>query len=355
MTKLSIQHRSDEQLLDDLQTTATLERGATAQLIALLAEMDARQLYLAQGYSSLFTYCTRCLRLSEHAAYGRIEAARATRRYPLILDWLTDGSLTLTSVCLLTSCLTRDNHRQVLEGARYKSKREVEHQVAALRPMPPVQASIRKLPQERTSAQLSATSLAAAADEVESPPTHLIATPEPAVPYPVRSKPPVVVPLAPERYRVQLTIGRDTHRKLRTVQDLMRHLVPNGDPAVIFDRALTLLLRDLERTKLARAVRPGSSALSATHGSRHVPAAVRREVWARDAGQCAFGGVQGRCVERGFLEFHHVIPFADGGETTTDNLQLRCRAHNAYEAKQYFGASFLRERQRRMWTRSGPS
>jgi hypothetical protein len=99
MTKLSIQHLSDEQLLDDLQTTATLERGATAQLIALLAEMDARQLYLAQGYSSLFTYCTRCLRLSEHAAYGRIEAARATRRYPLILDWLTDGSLTLTSVC----------------------------------------------------------------------------------------------------------------------------------------------------------------------------------------------------------------------------------------------------------------
>ena len=54
MTKHSIQHLSDEQLLDDLQTTATLERGATAQLIALLAEMDARQLYSAQGYSSLF-------------------------------------------------------------------------------------------------------------------------------------------------------------------------------------------------------------------------------------------------------------------------------------------------------------
>ena len=47
----------------------------------------------------------------------------------------------------------------------------------------------------------------------------------------------------------------------------------------------------------------------------------------------------GRCSERGFLECHHVIPFADGGPTRTENLELRCRAHNAYEAEQWFGSS----------------
>jgi hypothetical protein len=75
-----------------------------------------------------------------------------------------------------------------------------------------------------------------------------------------------------------------------------------------------------------------------------VPAAVRREVWARDNGQCAFVGAKGRCEERGFLEFHHVIPFAEGGEATAENLHLRCRAHNAYEARKQFGPLLLRER-----------
>jgi hypothetical protein len=59
-------------------------------------ELDARRLYLAQGYSSLFTYCTQALHLSEHAALGRIEVARAARRLPMILDRLVDGSVTVT-------------------------------------------------------------------------------------------------------------------------------------------------------------------------------------------------------------------------------------------------------------------
>jgi hypothetical protein len=55
-------------------------------------------------------------------------------------------------------------------------------------------------------------------------------------------------------------------------------------------------------------------------------------------------------MERGFLEFHHVAPYALGGEATAANIQLRCRSHNAYEARLYFGpdnrnggAEFVRE------------
>lgn len=67
-------------------------------------------------------------------------------------------------------------------------------------------------------------------------------------------------------------------------------------------------------------------------------AAAARAERKRDAGRCAFVGREGRCTERGFLELRHVIPFADGGPTTTDNLELRCRAHNAYEAERWFGS-----------------
>ena len=70
---------------------------------------------------------------------------------------------------------------------------------------------------------------------------------------------------------------------------------------------------------------------------------MKRKVWARDGGQCAFVGADGRCGEHGFLEFHHVIPFADSGPTMVENLQLRCRAHNRYEAREYFGLPLLRE------------
>jgi hypothetical protein len=66
-------------------------------------------------------------------------------------------------------------------------------------------------------------------------------------------------------------------------------------------------------------------------------------VWQRDDSRCAFVGTEGRCAERGFLEFHHVVPFAEGGAATADNIQLRCRAHNAYEAEQFFGPLVARE------------
>lgn len=70
---------------------------------------------------------------------------------------------------------------------------------------------------------------------------------------------------------------------------------------------------------------------------------VRREVWRRDQGQCAFVGVRGRCAERGFLEFHHVEPCAEGGAADAGNIELRCRAHNQYEADLFFGADVVKE------------
>ena len=335
MTRNAVRSLTNEQLLRDLKGAATAERDSTVRLIALLAEMDARRLYLAQGYSSLFVYCTRALHLSEHAAYGRIEAARAARKFPILLDLLREGSVTLTTICLLASHLTADNHERLLAAARHKSKREVEQQVAALCPMPPVPSRVRKLHGRVTPSPIIAeTGPVGLGDTQRSAPTG--DTPGPALTPTVRRAPCVVAPLSPERYKVQFTISGDTHGKLRRAQDLLRHVVPDGDPSVIFDRALTLLLVDLERRKLAKVGRPRHSTRAKT-GSRHVPAAVRREVWSRDGGQCAFVGARGRCAERGFLELHHVIPFAQGGPATSENLQLRCAAHNRYEAEIDFG------------------
>ena len=151
---------------------------------------------------------------------------------------------------------------------------------------------------------------------------------------------------------MQITISREAHATLRRAQDLLRHAIPDGNPAVIFERALTLLVESLERTRMAVTKRPRGSVTQKPR-SRHVPAAVKREVWARDGGRCAFVGTMGRCVERGFLELHHVIPFADGGATDAANLQLRCAAHNAYEAEEWFGPLIARE-ERAAYGQLGP-
>jgi hypothetical protein len=357
---------SDGELLRRVVLLAGQEREATVELVGHLAEFDTRKLHLAQGYGSLFTYCTGALRLAEHAAYNRIETARLSRRFPAILDLLADGSLNLSTARLLAPHLRPDNFETLVAQARGRRKREVEVLVARFSPRPDVAASVRQLPGRRpTTPGMAPPAPAATANAVglgvqseAGASLHLpvaldsqdsspdIAAPDsqgcpPGVEVGASERPthrPVVRPLAPERYRVQFTIGAATHEKLRRAQELLRREIPNGDPGAIFDRALTLLLDDVAR-KLAVAAKPRPSLSKNTRNrSRHIPARVKRAVWLRDGGRCAFLSAKGRrCTERVFLEFHHREPYALGGEATVNNVSLRCRSHNVYEAELAFG------------------
>jgi hypothetical protein len=329
---------SDHDLLARLAALAGKEREATVELVAHLAALDSRpSVHAAQGYGSLFSYCTQALRLSEDAACNRIEAARACRRFPVILDHLASGSLTLTSVRLLGRHLTPENHAVVLEKARGRRLREIEVLVAELAPRPDTPSSVRKVPASPGSAPTT---------PIASGPAPGPDVPASAAP-PVGTSRPIVQPTAPERYRVQFTIGQATHEKLRRLQTLLRREVPDGDPALIFDRAITLLLERVESRKLGatikprrRPIRPATDREIRTpiRASRNVPQAVKDEVCRRDAGQCAFISSGGqRCSEREFLEFHHLQPYARNGPPTTGNIALRCRRHNQYEAEIVFG------------------
>jgi hypothetical protein len=350
VTLASLRRLSDDELVARTKELAARERNATAQLVAHLAELDTRDVYLRAGYGSLFAYCREVLALSEHEAYNRIEVARAARRFPVLLDLLAAGSVNLTTVRLLAPHLTLENHREVLESAGGKRRTEVEELVARLFPRPDTPSSIRKLPVAKTSsapleghhvgpvagARIPAPPLAAPPVTVPVvAPTAALAHRSPAEhPAPSLAD---VRPLAPDRYRLQLTIGGETLEKLRLAKDMLRHAIPSGDDAAILDRALTVLLDELARRKFAAAEKPRPSRGTAP-GSRHIPAEVRRAVWDRDRGRCAFVSAEGRrCRERAFVELHHVRPHAVGGEATVGNIQLRCRRHNDYEARVYFG------------------
>jgi 5-methylcytosine-specific restriction endonuclease McrA len=152
-----------------------------------------------------------------------------------------------------------------------------------------------------------------------------------------------VIPIAPERYAIQVTVPKVTHDRLRRAQELLRHRIPDGNVADILDRALELLVRDLEKRKFAVTERPRRPAARASTNPRHVPAGVKRAVYRRDGGQCTFVGENGRrCEARGAsLQYDHAQPIARGGTSTTGNLRLRCHAHNQLEAERVLGAEFM--------------
>src|SRR5688572_3361124 len=162
MTTISTSSMSDRELLERTVRVAGDERHLTADLLALIGECDSRRLYLGEGCSSLFTYCTHVLHFSEHAAYHRIEGARAARQFPVILELIAEGSVTLTTVALLRPHLTMANHDRLLAAARHRTKREVEHQIACLAPKPEAKALIRRLPAP-SSEQKAAPSIVTAA------------------------------------------------------------------------------------------------------------------------------------------------------------------------------------------------
>src|SRR5262245_55391765 len=195
-TVQSFARLSDDDLLATVKRLAATECQSTAALVRSLMELDERRLYLGEGYSSLFTYCTQALHLAEGSAYNRIEAARAARRFPAVLTALEEGAVTLTTIRLVAPHLTMANHQDVLARARHKGKREIETLVASLRPLPSVAPTIRRLREPRP-VLLDPTGGAAPVALAHRPP---------AATRPTKTLPPAVTPVTPERYRVQFTI-----------------------------------------------------------------------------------------------------------------------------------------------------
>jgi hypothetical protein len=332
MRSYALDHVDDSKLLTDLAGLVGRDRQNTADLLAHLAEVDARELFLPAAFPSMHAYCTGALHLDGEVAFKRIRAARFARRFPQLFEAIADGRLHVTGVVMLGPHLTEQNVDEVVAAASHRSKADLEILIARLAPRPDLPPAITPL----VSSDGATGMLQLDPDPVAQHPSAL--DPASAPPPPARVK-----PLSPERFALQMTIDQATREKLERARALMRHANPSGDLAVILDAALDALLAKIEKSKFGATSRPRNPKERAADADpRYIARGVRRDVHDRDGEQCAWVSADGvRCSAKAFLEFDHTTPVAHGGQPTVDGMGLLCHAHNQYEADLKLGREFM--------------
>jgi len=375
----SVRRVGKGRLLRDFGALVRKDRGNTADMLVYVGEIDRRKLYLEHAYPSMFAFCVKRFRMSEAVAAKRIRAGRAACAFPCILGMVRRGELHLSGVHQLAGHLTEDNHREVLRRAKHRSMREIDELIAEISPKADVASSVRAVPVRRgdfaggagkrggdvggSAAEHGARLVGSAArdDAVDksrnnetlteaSRATRLGSRNGNAA---VGGRGPrnLTTPLYPRRYKLQVTIGQKARDELAELQNLLSHQIPDGDPAVVVERALGVLLAETKKKKGALTEKPrvgrknGGGGKRNGRRSRAIPAQVRREVFRRDEGRCAFVDAEGRRCESAWqLEFHHCVPYGRDGPHSTDNVELRCRAHNQFEAEVEYGREFMEVR-----------
>jgi hypothetical protein len=359
---------------DTLKSLLRAEQAAMADFLVALAAFDAGRGWEPLGHASLFAFLHAELQLSRSATFWRLSAARLLQRFPEVVSPLRDGRLCLTTTAELAKVLTEQNMADVLPRYFHLSSREAAEVTAALQPreQPPVRTVVslldpvqRPAPTDRVPAEL------VGAPVLLPPPAELsggertlgaVLAPEPTWTHPARGVTPRddVEPLSADLRRLHITVSRHLLKKLEAAQAGLGHALPGATLEQVIDAAVDLLLGKQARAramvKRPRAVLPtvsSTSTLTPTAtpapteppplrraGIREaIPAAVRRAVWERDRGRCAWPlDAGGCCGSTHRLELDHIVPWARGGESTVANLRVVCARHNAVAARQAFGA-----------------
>ncbi len=358
MTFREYQKLSNAALLERFKVLLSQSRDHLTELLVCMGEIEARHLFVREGYSSMHAYCVDVFHMSDDEAFKRIRAARLSRQYPAILTAIADGRLHLTAVTLLSKHFTHENVEGLIEAATHRTKLQVQMLIAVRFPQEDVPTTLREIKAQPVF--MNMTSLPAPSGGTVASPTDVSTVQQSLVPERVNltqarqsialsaERFPIVTPLAPSRFELRCTISQEAHDAIRAAKELLGHVLPGADVSQIVEKALLELVARLEKQKYATVETPREPQAEPLHmpPTHHVPAQVRRMVRQRDSGQCTFVAAGGhRCESRMRLEFDHIRPVCLGGKSSTANLRLRCRVHNQYEATQLFGEEFM-ERKR---------
>jgi hypothetical protein len=330
---------SDKALVDSLQHVVRDERHAIVMSLEFLLEITSRDLPARLVYPSLFAFLTRYCKLSESCASKRGTALAVARRFPEILALLRDGKLHLSNLALVARHLTEETKDQWLQAACELRHRELEARVAELCLAPgPLREVVKTVAivrpsqavgesregeskggqKQRSIFETSACHQAPAAKAANGTEIGL---------------------------RLSMTLGGAAKEALEEIQRQSpgKSLTEIVSEALLAHRDRTSQARKLapRKTKPREAL-PAPTSGKAVMPSRSIPAAIKREVFARDGGRCTYVSPEGRrCECNTGLEFDHRVPVAFGGKSTESNLRVACKMHNLLYAKDLMGKAFV--------------
>jgi hypothetical protein len=295
-TRYKLSSLSDDDLVTRLLTLVGDERQLLSDVLAHIAEVDRRKIYLHRGFSSMHAYCTEVLALPEDSAFKRIRAARLARLWPEILKDIATGQLSLSSINILAPHVAGDG--ALLRAARGLSTRATRALVAKDKPEPDM--------------------------------------------------PDTVTPISGDRVVVRFCASNEFADKLSEAKALLSHSVPDGALEHVLGRALDALIEKTKKQRFAQTDAPRGGADPRPSGARartrtrHIPAQVKREVAERDGLRCTFVGKGGRrCDAVGFIQYHHEDAYGLGGGHDPQRLKIICGPHNRLLAEEEYGKEHM--------------
>ncbi len=247
------------------------------------------------------------------------------------------------------------NKEEVISAVKGKSRKEVDLYLASFRPRKQLRESIKPIVVSRR-------------DITPEPATHKssakvsVSKEEgPQITFAIESDSNLLNiknDVSEKRYQLSFSISAPVQEKLEEAKSLLSSKYPKGVKLeYVLAEALEVLLekRSPERRAMGRAKRLAKKEASKVHpgqkpeqkapaqkAKRHIPQALKDQVYQRDKGRCAFVASDGkRCNATYDLEIHHIKPFARNGRHSLENLELRCRCHNIHQAKIDFGKAFM--------------
>jgi hypothetical protein len=350
-----------EQLGDEIAVYTAYETAVVYQQLVRLREFDRWE-----GWSGGFATCGHWLSwrtgLDRGAARERVRVARALEQLPRLGESLRTGALSYSKVRALTRIATPANEQSLHEFALQSTAAQLERLVRAWRTVDrqeeAQQERVRHAARSLTLCPLDDGSyelrgrlepeaalvlqraLEAAAWELyrdgqpnrESPVTArradaLALVAECALQSGRLSGRPTLPSQPSTPDPAEVAVNHPDHRMvvLHVDGDVLEAEAGTGD-AVLDDgtrvSAETARRFSCDASRVGMTHAPDGSIIAVGRRTRTVGSALRRKLDHRDGG-CRFPGCRSR-----FCDAHHIEHWADGGETSLDNLVLLCRMHH---------------------------
>ncbi len=323
--------------------------AATCRWLELIAELDRRGGHEAWGFHSCGAWVAWRCSIDPRSAREHVRVARALEDLPLVRERFSHGELSYSKVRALTRIATPEIEAELVEMARFATAAQLDRLVRGYR---------RAVSLESAEVAHRDRFLACEWDEDGS--------------LCIRGR------LAPEDGALILKaigVGRDaigereaSPKRVNDADALMEiaegALAGNALPRPAGERRQVIVHADADAlagaedaagcriddgpaicAETARRLACDASVVSILHGkkgvldigrkARAIPASIRRALDSRSEGYCQFPG----CQNRRWVDAHHIVHWARGGQTKIDNLVLLCSHHHRLVHEGGFGVA----------------